>query len=77
MEINPRNAFWRDLPTFNRYVARVQSAMQEGIADADVLMYWPIWDNWHDASRWPVRPSGLSGPVTLQPLSGDVPSAAR
>jgi hypothetical protein len=30
-----------------------------------------------DASRWPVRPSGLSGPITLQPLSGDVPSAAR
>jgi hypothetical protein len=30
-----------------------------------------------DASRWPVRPSGLPGPVTLQPLSGDVPFAAR
>ena len=51
MEINPRNAFWRDLPVFNRYVTRVQSAMQEGIADGDVLLYWPIWDNWHDASR--------------------------
>ena len=51
MEINPRNAIWRDLPAFNRYVARVQSAMQEGIADADVLLYWPIWDNWHDPSR--------------------------
>ena len=51
MEINPRNTIWRDLPTFNRYVARVQSAMQEGIADADVLLYWPIWDNWHDPSR--------------------------
>ena len=51
MEVNPRNAFWRDLPAFNRYVARVQSAMQEGVADADVLLYWPIWDNWHDVSR--------------------------
>jgi len=30
-----------------------------------------------DASRWPVRPSGLPGPVALQPLSGDVPSAER
>jgi hypothetical protein len=30
-----------------------------------------------DASRWPVRPSGLSGPVTLQPLIGDVPAAPR
>jgi hypothetical protein len=30
-----------------------------------------------DASRWPVRPSGLPGPVSLQPLSGDVPSDRR
>jgi hypothetical protein len=51
MDINPRNAIWRDLPAFNRYVARVQSMMQEGIADADVLLYWPIWDNWHGPSR--------------------------
>jgi len=51
MEINPRNAIWRDLPAFNRYVSRVQSVMQEGVADADVLLYWPIWDNWHDPSR--------------------------
>ena len=29
-----------------------------------------------DASGWPVRPSGLPGPVTLQPISGDVPSAS-
>jgi len=51
MEINPRNAIWRDLPAFNRHVARVQSLLQEGEADGDVLLYWPIWDNWHDASR--------------------------
>ena len=51
MEINPRNAIWHDVPVFNRYVTRVQSAMQEGVADADVLVYWPIWDNWHDPSR--------------------------
>jgi hypothetical protein len=28
-----------------------------------------------DASGWPVRPSGLSGPVTLRPLSSEVPDA--
>lgn len=49
-EFNPRNAFWRDLPTLNRYVARVQSVLQEGRADNDVLLYWPVWDNWHDTS---------------------------
>ena len=29
----------------------MQSLMQEGEAEGDVLLYWPIWDNWHDASR--------------------------
>jgi alpha-L-rhamnosidase len=49
-EFNPRNAFWRDLPAFNQYVTRVQSFMQAGEPDNDVLLYWPIWDNWHDAA---------------------------
>ncbi len=49
-EFNPRNAFWRDLPAFNRYVARVQSFLQAGAPDEDVLLYWPIADNWHDAA---------------------------
>ena len=49
-EFNPRNAFWRDLPAFNTYVTRVQSFLQAGQSDNDVLLYWPIWDNWHDAA---------------------------
>ncbi|MDB4889604.1 MAG: glycoside hydrolase family 2 sugar binding protein [Gemmatimonadetes bacterium] len=49
-EFNPRNAAWRDLPAFNQYVARVQSFMQAGEPDGDVLLYWPIADNWHDAT---------------------------
>jgi hypothetical protein len=48
MEFNPRNAAWRDLPAFNQYVARVQSFLQSGQPDGDVLLYWPIADNWHD-----------------------------
>ena len=47
-EFNPRNTFWRDLPAFNQYVARVQSFLQAGEPDNDVLLYWPISDNWHD-----------------------------
>lgn len=50
MEFNPRNAFWRDLPAFNQYVTRVQSVLQSGAPDGDVLLYWPIADNWHDAA---------------------------
>ena len=47
-EFNPRNAIWRDLPAFNRYVARTQAFLQAGEPDNDVLLYWPIADNWHD-----------------------------
>jgi hypothetical protein len=48
MEFNSRNAWWPDLPTLNAYVARVQSMLQGGQASNDVLLYWPIADNWHD-----------------------------
>jgi hypothetical protein len=50
MEINPRNAIWHDLPSLNQYVARVSSMMQEGRAEGDVLLYWPVWDAWHDST---------------------------
>jgi hypothetical protein len=49
-ELNPRSAIWRDLPALNRYVARVQSILQSGRPDNDVLLYWPIYDNWHDTT---------------------------
>jgi hypothetical protein len=49
-QLNARNALWRDLPAFNRYVARVQSVLQFGRPDNDVLLYWPVHDNWHDTT---------------------------
>ena len=49
-EFNPQNAFWRDLPAFNQYVTRVQSVLQDGRPDNDVLLYWPVWDSWHDTT---------------------------
>lgn len=47
-QFNPRNASWRDLPALNEYVTRVQSILQAGQPDNDVLLYWPIHDSWHD-----------------------------
>jgi hypothetical protein len=47
-QFNPRNAIWRDIPALNRYVTRVQSVLQQGRPDNEVLLYWPIHDNWHD-----------------------------
>ena len=52
-QFNDRNAFWRDLPALNEYIARVQSVLQSGVPDNDVLLYWPVFDNWHDAEARP------------------------
>jgi hypothetical protein len=45
-EMNPRNAFWRDVPALNAYLARCQSILQSGQPDNAVLLYWPISDCW-------------------------------
>ena len=45
-EMNPRNSIWRDAPAVNNYIARVQSILQSGKSDNDILLYWPIEDFW-------------------------------
>ena len=45
-EMNPRNSIWRDAPAVNEYIARVQSVLQSGKSDNDILLYWPIEDFW-------------------------------
>jgi hypothetical protein len=47
-EMNPRNSIWRDVPTLNAYVARCQAVLQAGRPDNDILLYWPIFDVWHN-----------------------------
>ncbi|MCA5003852.1 glycosyl hydrolase [Sphingobacterium bovistauri] len=42
------NSFWDHLPGLNSYVTRVQSILQSGKADNELLIYWPIYDVWHD-----------------------------
>lgn len=49
IEFNPRNAFWRDVPALNHYVARCQSILQSGSPANDILLYWPVYDVWHDS----------------------------
>jgi len=46
-QMNSRNAIWRDVPALNTYATRVQSVLQEGRSDNDILLYWPIHDLWH------------------------------
>jgi alpha-L-rhamnosidase len=45
-EMNPRNSIWHDAPAVNAYIARVQSVLQSGQSDNDILLYWPIEDFW-------------------------------
>jgi hypothetical protein len=48
--MNPRNSIWYDVPALADYIMRCQSVLQSGQPDNELLVYWPIYDNWHDAS---------------------------
>jgi hypothetical protein len=43
-QLNPRNPLWRDLGAMHEYVTRVQSVLQGGRPDNDLLIYWPFDD---------------------------------
>jgi hypothetical protein len=51
VELTPVNPLWNDFEALNKYVARVQSFLQNGIADNDVLLYFPIFDRYADPGR--------------------------
>ena len=53
VHFQPSNTWWSDLAALNRYVTRVQSFLQSGRPDNDVLLYFPF----HDALA--VRGPGL------------------
>jgi hypothetical protein len=47
-QFNPKNPLWDDVASLNRYISRVQSVLQRGRPDNDILLYWPnddVWDN--------------------------------
>ncbi len=44
VEFNPQNSWWDDFGALNRYVARVQSFLQAGTPDHDVLLYYPFYE---------------------------------
>jgi hypothetical protein len=45
-QYNPANPWWDDFGAMNRYVERVQSVLQSGRPDNDILVYWPVFDTW-------------------------------
>ena len=44
VEFNSRNSWWGDFAGLNQYVTRVQSFLQTGTPDHDVLVYYPFYD---------------------------------
>ncbi len=49
VHFGPTNTFWDHLPPVNQYISRCQSILQSGSADNEVLVYWPVFDIWHEA----------------------------
>jgi hypothetical protein len=43
-QLKPENPLWEDFRGMHEYVARVQSVLQAGRPDNDVLLYWPFDD---------------------------------
>jgi hypothetical protein len=51
VHFGPTNSFWNDFSTLNMYVTRCQSFLQAGRPDNDVLVYFPIFDQWSGSDR--------------------------
>ena len=51
VEFTPANSFWNDFSKLNSYIAHVQSFLQSGKSDNDVLLYFPIFDRYADFGR--------------------------
>lgn len=44
--VNPNNTIFRDMKFLNTYITRIQSFMQQGEPDNELLLYFPIYDIW-------------------------------
>ncbi len=53
VHFNETNPFWHDFSTLNKYIARVQSFLQQGKPDDDLLVYYPLYDSFSDVGRGP------------------------
>jgi hypothetical protein len=51
VELTPVNPIWNEFRGLNDYIARVQSFLQTGRPDNQVLLYFPIYDRYADYGR--------------------------
>jgi hypothetical protein len=48
VHFTPANSFWKDFGTVNKYVAHIQSFLQQGKPDNDVLLFFPVVDRFSE-----------------------------
>jgi hypothetical protein len=48
VHFQPTNPQWKDFATLNNYITRVQSFLQKGKPDNDVLLYYPLIDRYSE-----------------------------
>ena len=51
VNMSPTNSIWKDAPAFFSYITRVQSFLQYGAPDNDLLVYFPVYDIWYEQQR--------------------------
>lgn len=78
VEFTPQNPWWQDFSELNAYAARVQSFLQSGQPDNDVLLYFPIFDRYAERPRARGRSAASGGGFALPgttPAGGFAPPA--
>ncbi len=58
VDFTPHNSFWNHLPGLTSYITRVQSVLQTGKPDNEILIYWPVYDAWNN-------PKGMDLPLKV------------
>jgi len=51
VHFQPENPQWKDFHALNTYITRVQSFLQDGKPDNDVLLYYPLVDKYSEQTR--------------------------
>jgi hypothetical protein len=50
IQANSRNSLWDEFSWLNAYIGRCDALLQAGVPDNDLLVYWPVYDLWHDSA---------------------------
>ena len=70
VHFGPTNPIWNDFPVLNGYIARSQSFLQAGKPDNDILLYYPIYDEYAVRGRsLLLHFDGSAGGSSLRPVA--------